>query len=129
MIKEGIKGTMTETVTEEKTAAAVGSGLLPVYGTPMMIALIENTACQSVVPFLEEGEGTVGTNLNINHTAATPLGMEVRCETTLVTVDRRRLVFDVKVYDEAGEVGNGTHERFIIRNESFMEKVLAKNEK
>lgn len=129
MIKEGIKGTMTETVTEEKTAAAVGSGLLPVYGTPMMIALIENTACQSVVPFLEEGEGTVGTNLNINHTAATPLGMEVRCETTLVTVDRRRLVFDVKVYDEAGEIGNGTHERFIIRNESFMEKVLAKNEK
>lgn len=122
MIETGIKGQETDTVVTEKTAAAVGSGTLNVYGTPCMIALIEETCLKSVAPFLSEEEGTVGTELNIKHVASTPVGMKVRCESELTEVDRRRLVFTVKVYDEVGLIGEGTHERFIINNEKFQNK-------
>ncbi len=122
----GIKGTKTITVTEELTAAKVGSGLLEVYATPMMIALMENVASESVAPYLEEGTGTVGTKINVDHVSATPVGMEVRVETELVEVDRRRLVFSVKAYDEAGLIGEGVHERFVIKNESFFAKAQGK---
>ena len=127
MVEVGIKGQMSEKVVKENTAAAVGSGLLEVYATPSMIALIENTACTSVIPYLDEGCGTVGTELNVKHLAATPVGMTVRCETELVEVDRRRLVFTTKVYDDCGLIGEGRHERFIIDNEKFFAKAQAKN--
>ena len=81
---------------------------------------------RSVESALEEGTGTVGTLIDVKHTAATPVGMEVTCETTLVEVDRKRLVFTVKAYDAAGVIGEGTHERFIINNEKFLEKAQAK---
>lgn len=122
----GIKNTKTVEVTDELTAAKMGSGLAPVYATPCMIALIEGTAAESVEPFLEAGQGTVGTKIEVEHLAATPIGMEVRCETELVETDRKRLVFKAEVYDEAGLVGKGAHERFIIDNERFMAKVQAK---
>ena len=122
----GIIGTQTITVTQEKTAQALGSGKLPVFGTPYMIALMENTACLSVQPHLEEGQGTVGTLLNVKHVAATPVGMEVRCESKLIEIDRKRLVFEVKAYDACGLIGEGLHERFIIDNERFMQKTNAK---
>lgn len=127
-MEAGIKGTQTITVTEETTAAAMGSGTLPVFATPAMIALMENTASRSVESALEEGTGTgtVGTLIDVKHTAATPVGMEVTCETTLVEVDRKRLVFTVKAYDAAGVIGEGTHERFIINNEKFLAKAQAK---
>ena len=101
----GIKGTNSVVVTPELTAAAVGSGMLPVYATPSMIALMENTACASVAPYLEEGQGTVGTLLNVKHLSATPVGMEVTCETELVEIDRKRLVFRVEAHDAAGLIG------------------------
>ena len=122
----GIQGRMSIEVTEELTAAHVGSGLLPVYATPSMIALMENTACQSVAPYLEEGQGTVGTLLNVKHLAATPVGMEVRCETRLIEIDRKRLVFEVEAFDACGLIGEGTHERFIIDNQKFMQKANGK---
>ena len=122
----GIKGEKTLIVTEEMTAEKVGSGLLPVYATPMMIAEMENVASMSVAPFLNEGEGTVGTKMNVNHVSASPVGIEVRVETELTEVDRRRLVFSVKAYDAAGLIGEGVHERFIIQNEKFMAKTSAK---
>lgn len=125
-MEAGIKGTQTITVTEETTAAAMGSGTLPVFATPAMIALMENTASRSVESALEEGTGTVGTLIDVKHTAATPVGMEVTCETRLVEVDRKRLVFTVKAYDAAGVIGEGTHERFIINNEKFLAKAQAK---
>lgn len=125
----GIQGSMSVVVTEELTAAQVGSGLLPVYATPAMIALMENTACQSVAPYLEEGQGTVGTLMNVKHLAATPVGMTVRCETELIAVDRRRLVFAVRAYDDCDCIGEGVHERFIIDNARFMEKTQAKRAK
>lgn len=118
----GIKNTLEITVTSNLTAAAVGSGTLNVYATPAMIALIEETAWKSVAPYLEEGQSTVGTRLDVSHVAPTPLGMTVRCETELTEVDGRRLVFAVNVYDEAGVIGKGTHERFIIMSEKFQAK-------
>ena len=121
-IEVGIKGRKEYTVTKELTAAAVGSGLLEVYGTPYMIALMEETCHTSVGEFLQEGQGTVGISLNIKHTAATPVGMKVWCESELVEVDGKRLVFEVKAFDEAGPIGEGEHQRFIIENERFLEK-------
>ena len=129
MIQTGIKGRKETIVTQELTAEAVGSGLLPVYATPMMIALMEQTAYTSVSEYLEEGTGTVGTLMNVSHLAATPLGMKVYCETELVEIDRRRLVFSVKAYDECGLIGEGTHERFIIENEKFLTKANQKLQK
>ena len=125
-METGIKNTLEITVTSNLTAAAVGSGTLNVYATPAMIALIEETAWKSVAPYLEEGQSTVGTRLDVSHVAPTPLGMTVRCETELTEVDGRRLVFAVNVYDEAGLIGKGTHERFIIMSEKFQAKADSK---
>lgn len=122
----GMKNEKELMVTDELTAAKMGSGLAPVYATPCMIALIEGTAAESVEPFLEEGQGTVGTRIDVEHLAATPIGMKVHCETELIEADRKRLVFEAKVYDETGLVGQGRHERFIIDNERFLSKVQAK---
>ena len=93
MLEAGIKGRQEVMVTDENSAAAVGSGLLPVFATPAMVALMEKTAWMSVAPYLNDGEGTVGTKLEIAHNAATPVGMQVWCESELVEVDGRRLVF------------------------------------
>ena len=125
-METGIKNRKEILVTDELTAEKMGSGLAPVYATPCMIALIEGTAAESVEPFLGEGEGTVGTKVEVGHLAATPVGMKVTCETELVEIDRKRLVFKAAVYDETGLVGQGRHERFIIDNARFMEKVRSK---
>lgn len=125
----GIKGSKTITVTEEMTAEKVGSGLLPVYATPSMIAEMENVASLSVQKELEEGCGTVGTKMNVDHLSATPVGMQVRIESELLEMDRRKLVFKVEAYDEAGLIGQGMHERFIIQNEKFLAKAESKLEK
>ena len=122
----GIKGVQSVTVTTENTAQSVGSGMLPVFATPAMAALMEKTAALSVAPYLEQGEGTVGISLNIRHLAATPIGLTVTCESELVEIDRKRLVFSLKVSDGVGVIGDGTHERFIINNEKFMAKAAAK---
>jgi predicted thioesterase len=126
MITTGIKGRLERTVTDELTAAHIGSGLVKVFATPMMIALIEQTCYESVLPYLEEGQGTVGTLVNVTHSAATPVGMRVWCESQLVEVDRRRLVFEVKAYDQCGLIGEGRHERFVIDSAKFQAKIDAK---
>ena len=122
MLETGIVGQRALTVTEALTAQAMGSGLLPVLATPALIALAEKTAWQSVEPYLEPGQGTVGTLVNMRHLAATTVGGVVTCETKLMEIDRRRLVFSVIVRDKTGTVGEGIHERFIVDNERFMKK-------
>lgn len=129
MLSVGIKGNLERTVTQELTAEALGSGLLPVFATPAAVALAEETAWRSVAGELEEGQGTVGTLMELAHIAATPLGMKVRCETELVEVDRRKLVFTVKIYDEKEKVADGRHERFIIDNAKFLSKAEGKLQK
>lgn len=122
----GIKGQVETVVNENNTANFIGSGSLDVFATPNMIGLMEQAAQVSVAPFLEEGQGTVGTKIEVTHDAATPLGMKVWAESELIEIDRRRLVFEVKAYDECGLIGQGRHERFIIQNEKFLAKVNAK---
>lgn len=122
MLTLGIKGTAELVVTDDLTARQVGSGTVSVLATPMMIALMEKTCLQSVRPFLEEGQDTVGTRVDVSHTAATPVGMKVRCTSELIEIDRRRLLFRVTACDDAGVVGEGTHERFVIDIEKFQAK-------
>lgn len=129
MLETGIIGKEEMIVNEENTARTVGSGGLEVFATPALIALAEKTAFESVLPYLEKGQGTVGTHIDIKHIAATPVGMKVVCETELIEVDdikHRRLVFSVNVYDEVEKIAEGTHERFIIDNDRFMEKAERK---
>ncbi len=126
MLNTGISGEETIPVTEANTAKTMGSGSLEVFATPAMIALIEKTARNSISPALEEGQTTVGTSLNVQHLAATPVGMQVTAKTTLVEVDRRRLVFSAAVYDETGLIGKGTHERFVVDADKFQAKTNAK---
>ena len=122
----GLKGVAETPVTEENTAAAMGSGLLPVFATPAMLALMENAAASSVQPYLAEGQGTVGTRLEVSHLAATPVGLTVRAESELIEIDRRRLVFSVRAWAGEELIGEGTHQRFIIDSARFLEKALAK---
>ena len=128
MLTVGISNEISREVVRENTAAAVGSGTLEVFATPAMAALMEETCLKSVQEHLEEGSGTVGTALTISHVTATPVGMHVRCISKLVEVDGRRLVFDVQAFDEAGLIGQGTHERFVIENEKFFQKACRKLE-
>lgn len=126
MLEAGIKGNQEVKVTDENTALAMGSGTLKVFATPSMIALMEKTAWESVSPYLEEGSGTVGTHLDVSHLSATPLGMTVRCESELIQVDGRKLVFKVAAYDDGGLIGQGTHQRFIVKNDKFQAKADSK---
>ncbi len=123
---ENIKATVKEIVTESNTALSVGSGSLKVYATPAMLALMEKAACEAVASILNEGETTVGTLLNVQHTAATPVGMEVSATAELVSRDGRKLVFNVTANDDSGEIGKGTHERFIVFADRFTEKTYSK---
>ena len=126
MLEPGIRGFAAAAVTPENTARAMGSGTLEVFATPALAALAEKTCWQSVAAELEEGSGTVGTKLALEHTAPTPLGMTVTCESELTAVEGRKLVFAVRLYDSCGPVGGGTHERFIIQEQKFAAKAEAK---
>ena len=125
-METGIIGKEELIVNEMNTAEALGSGSLAVFATPAMIALMEKTARLSVAPFLEDGQSTVGTLVNVKHLSASPMGMKITCRTELKEIDRRRLVFHVECSDEAGIIGEGEHERFIIDEAKFMAKTEAK---
>ena len=127
MLEIGIKGHQETIVGENNVATNVGSGKVKVFSTPMMIALMEKTATLSVEPYLEPGQSSVGTLVNVSHLAATPLGMKVRAESELVAIDRRKLTFKVAAYDEKGLIGEGMHERFIIDIARFQNKADEKS--
>ena len=128
MVEIGIKGSNEILVTPEWTAKHIGSGTVLVLATPMMIALMERTCQESVKPYLEPEEETVGIHVNVHHHAATPVGMTVRCESEVIEIDRRKITFRVSVYDKRGLVGDGTHERFIINVSKFKEKTEARKD-
>ena len=125
----GIKNQIELKVTLEKTAKVVGSGLLEVFSTPSMIALMEQTAAESVEKELEPGTTTVGVKINVDHLAATPIGMNVVCRSALVQVDGRKLIFEIEASDEVGVIGKAYHERFIVDSKRFMDKTLSKIQK
>ena len=125
-IPVGAKGRVDGVVTDQLTAAAIGSGSVEVFATPYMVAAMENAACEALRPYYGEGENSVGTKLEISHDAATPVGMKYWAEAEVTEVDRRRIVLKVTAYDETGVIGSGTHERFIIQMEKFLAKAEAK---
>ncbi|MCM1298941.1 MAG: thioesterase family protein [Firmicutes bacterium] len=125
-MESGTKAIQKITVEEKDTAIAYGSGTLPVFATPAMIALMENTAMNVVSAELAEGEATVGTLINVKHLSATPVGCTVDCEAELTEIDGRRLVFKVTASDSKGLIGEGVHERFIVKTEKFLAKAQDK---
>ena len=125
-LKAGLSAEMMIEVTKESTAAAVGSGSLEVFATPMMIAAMEEAACEAISDALGMGETSVGTMVNVEHLAPTPVGGSVVIVARLVEVDGRSLTFEVEARDEAGLVGRGKHKRFIVNADRFMEKAQSR---
>lgn len=128
MLAKGIRGSFALIVQEDELAVNVGSGSVRVFATPRMIAWIEYTAARSVEDALEAGKTTVGTIVNVSHVAATPAGMKVRIETELteVSANGKLLTFRVSASDEAGLIGEGTHQRAVVDRERFEAKAAAK---
>ena len=121
-IKPGLSREVCTAVTAENTARAMGSGCLEVFATPAMCCLMEKAASDLMDSLLEEGSTSVGTALNVAHSAATPVGMQVKAVAEITGVEGRKISFKVTAFDEAGEIGSGTHERFIVFKEKFQQK-------
>ena len=126
MIDIGKKYTLKIDVTEADTALAVGSGELRVLATPKMCALMEECAYKCIASELEDGASSVGTSLNIKHFSATPVGMQVVVCATVTGVDGRKITFDLVAEDEAGKIGEGSHERFVVYADKFVSKTYSK---
>ena len=125
-ITVGMKGEAATLVEREDTAAEVGSGSLLVYATPCMAALMEGAACDAIAEALSETQTTVGTELSIQHLSATPVGLEVRAEAEVTAVDGKVITFEVRAFDEAGEIGKGTHKRVVGSAQKFLDKAYSK---
>lgn len=126
-MKKIIIGSSAETTTivnSTNTAITAGSGNLPVFGTPFMIALMEKATCNAVFDFLEEDETTVGTNVNVAHTKASGIGTMVSAKAVITECCERKITFDVTATDSEGDViGKGTIERFVVNKNKFMKRV------
>lgn len=122
-LKEGLSFTQTITVEEKHTAKTWGSGNLDVYATPAMVGLMENTALQCISGCIEQGSDTVGIEINTQHVKATKLAKEVSCEAILTKIDGKKLFFDIKAWDEAGDIGYSKHIRFIIDTNKFLNRL------
>lgn len=125
-IEVGMKGEVSTLVEREDTAAEVGSGTLLVYATPCMAALMEGAACEAIADVMDENQTTVGTELNIQHLSATPVGLEVRAEAEVIAVEGKVITFQLRAFDEAGEIGSGIHKRVLVNSQKFLEKAYAK---
>ncbi len=125
-IDVGMKATVSSFVEREDTASEVGSGSLLVYATPCMAALMEGAACEAIACGLDDGETTVGTELNLNHISATPVGMSVHAEAEVIAVEGKSISFVIHAYDESGEIGNATHKRFLVNSQRFLDKTYGK---
>ncbi|MGB5990229.1 MAG: thioesterase family protein [Marinifilaceae bacterium] len=122
-LKEGLSFKQTITVETKHTAKTWGSGNLDVYATPAMVGLMENTALKCISEYIEEGNDTVGIEINTQHIKATLVGKEVSCEAVLTKVDGKKLFFEIKAWDEVGEIGSSKHTRFIINTEKFLNRL------
>ena len=123
MLETGLSARSVTTVTAEKTAAAMGSGDLPVFATPAMVALMEHAAMEAVAASLPEGSTTVGSEMNTSHLKPSKLGAEITATAVLTAVEGRRLTFNVGARDDEGVIGEGTHVRYSVDRERFMAKL------
>ena len=126
MLETGLRGSAESKVVKKNTAMQVGSGSVPVFATPMLVALMENAAINALAGKLSQGQTSVGTMVEIKHLAATPVGMVVRAQAELTAIDGGRLTFRVEAFDQKEKVGEGTHERFILELDRFLARVEAK---
>jgi fluoroacetyl-CoA thioesterase len=122
----GLIGEVGTVVTEMDTADRWGSGLVPVFGTPALVGLMEGAAVEALAGHLPPGQTTVGGRIDVQHLAPTPVGMRVRGRAELLEVEGRRLVFRVEAWDEVERIGKATHERFVVDEERFVAKAKAK---
>ena len=122
----GMKAEVSAEVEKADTAQEVGSGDLLVFATPCMVAMMEGAACEAIGEALPEGKTTVGTMLQIEHLAATPVGLAVRATAELTAVEGRKLTFQVNAFDEKGLIGRGIHQRVIVDSQRFLEKTYEK---
>ena len=125
-ITVGMKGIAETIVEREDTAYEVGSGSLLVYATPCMVALMEGAACEAIVECLNNDKTTVGIELTVSHTAATPVGLEVRAEAEVTAVDGKIITYHIEAFDESGKIGEATHKRAIVSTQQFLDKAYAK---
>ena len=116
----GDRYTLTHIVTENETADKIGSGGLPVYSTPSMIALMEKTAFTYAA---SHGMATVGTRVDISHLRACKVDTRLVCETEVTGIEGRKITFNITVSDNNGKIGEGSHDRFVIDPEKFMTKL------
>lgn len=122
----GAKGEVSTLVEREDTAYEIGSGDLLVYATPCMVALMEGAACAAISNALPEEKTSVGIELAISHLAATPVGLEVRAEAEVISVEGSIVTFQVTAFDEAGKIGEGIHKRAVISTQKFLDKTYSK---
>lgn len=125
-LKKGLKGVAQTVVNEENSAEKFAKPMVPAFATPMLVSLMDLAAINSVKDHLPEGYISVATKISITHLAATPLGMTVTAEATLIDIFQNRLTFEVTAFDEMEKVGEGTVERYIIDLERFSKKMLAR---
>ena len=125
-LKTGLKGTADLLVGVEHTAPSIGSGLVPVLATPVMINLIEAAALAAVEHLLPAGHQSLGIHLDIRHFAATPVGMRVHATAELIAVEGRTLSFRVEARDEKEGIGGGSHQRVVVNVARFDERVQRK---
>ena len=125
-IRVGLVAEATVVVDKGLLATTVGSGDVPVYATPAMVALMETAAVDALAPSLAEGQSSVGISLDIRHLAATPPGRQVRARAEVIEVEGNKVVFQVQAWDHAELIGKGTHTRFVIDMARFMQRVQAK---
>lgn len=123
MLEKGLSAQSRTTVARENTAAAMGSGDLPVLATPAMVALMENAAMQAVAPELADGETTVGAEMNCSHIKPSAVGAEITASAVLTAIEGRKLTFNVGARDAEGMIGEGVHIRYVVDRERFMAKL------
>ena len=123
LFSKGLSAESRIIVTEELTAATMGSGDMSVFATPAMIALMENAAMKAVAPALEEGQTTVGTSISTSHLRPSALGAEICAKAELIEIDGRSLEFSITAYDGDRLIGEGRHSRFIVDKERFLAKL------
>ena len=122
----GLRGSASALVEREDTAVEVGSGSLLVYATPCMIALMEGAACDAIAGALPEGKASVGIALNVTHSSATPVGMDVHAEAVVTAIDKNIITYHITAYDEAGLIGEGEHKRAVITTQKFLDRTYEK---
>jgi len=125
-LEPGLTGKVEKRVAEDDTAVRWGSGLVPVFGTPSLVGLMENAAVEALKGHLPAERTSVGGHMDVRHLAPTPVGMHVRARAELVEVDGQRLVFTIEAWDDAERIGEASHTRFVIEQQRFLERAESK---